>query len=100
MQLQHHSPCPPDAYSASYRSVPRQSLGLGMHPICRELGDDRIPRSEEHFIRSVPFECGMRHHFVVLFPCLTAAAKREFESALVRLARSQAIEDDERRNER
>jgi hypothetical protein len=65
LQLQHHSPCPPDAYPASHRSIPRHSLGLGMHPIRRELGDDRIPRSEEHFIRSVPFECGMRHHFVV-----------------------------------
>ena len=45
-------------------------------------------------------ERGLQHHFAVLFPCLTAAARREFESALVRLASSQAIEGNERWSER
>jgi AcrR family transcriptional regulator len=43
-------------------------------------------------------ERGLQHHFAVLSPCLTAAARREFESALIRLASRQAIQDDEERN--
>jgi AcrR family transcriptional regulator len=43
-------------------------------------------------------ERGLQHHFAVLSPCLTAAAKREFESALIRLAGRQAIQDDEEGN--
>ncbi len=31
-------------------------------------------------------ERGLQHHFALLFPCLNAAGKREFESALERLA--------------
>ena len=40
-------------------------------------------------------ERGLQHHFAVLFPCLTAAARRKFESALMRIASRQAIEDTE-----
>lgn len=43
-------------------------------------------------------ERGLQHHLAVLSPWLTAAARRQFESALVRLAGSQAIQDDEERN--
>ena len=60
LHLQHHSPCPPDAYPTSHQSIPRHSLGLSLYPLRRELGDDRIPRSEEHFIRSLPSKCGVR----------------------------------------
>ncbi len=45
-------------------------------------------------------ERGLRHHFAALFPCLTAAARKEFESALVHLASGQAIEEAEPRSER
>ena len=45
-------------------------------------------------------ERGLQHHFAILFPFLTAAARREFEEALVRLASRQAIEDVEGGNER
>ena len=45
-------------------------------------------------------ERGLQHHFAVLFPCLTAAARRQFEAARVRLASRQAIEDAEGGNER
>lgn len=45
-------------------------------------------------------ERGLQHHFAVLFPCLTAAARRKFESALLHLAGSLAIEDGERGDER
>ena len=45
-------------------------------------------------------EHGLQHHFAVLFPCLTAAARKEFESALVHLASGQAIEEAEPRSER
>jgi AcrR family transcriptional regulator len=44
-------------------------------------------------------ERGLQHHFAVLFPYLTAAARKEFESALVRLASGQAIEEAEARIE-
>ncbi len=44
-------------------------------------------------------ERGLQHHFAILFPFLTAAARREFETALVRLASRQAIEDAEGANE-
>ena len=39
-------------------------------------------------------------HFAVLFTCSTAAARKEFESALVRLASAEAIEEAEPRSER
>ena len=45
-------------------------------------------------------ERGLQHHLAVLFPCLTAAARRRFEAALLRLASRQAIEDAEGGNER
>ena len=45
-------------------------------------------------------ERGLQHHFAILFIFLTAAARREFETALVRLASRQAIEDAEGGNER
>ena len=35
-------------------------------------------------------ERGLQHHFAILFPCLNAAGKREFESALERLAGRQS----------
>jgi len=35
-------------------------------------------------------ERGLQHHFAVLFPCLNAAGKREFQSALERLAERHA----------
>jgi AcrR family transcriptional regulator len=41
-------------------------------------------------------ERGIRHHFAVLLPCLTASARRQFESALVRLAAHQATLEEER----
>ena len=65
LQKQHYSPCPPDVYPASRRSIPPHSLGLSLYPLRRELRDDRIPCSEEHFIRSLPFECGVRRHRIV-----------------------------------
>jgi hypothetical protein len=56
LHLQHHSPCPPDAYSAFRRTIPSDSLGLSLYPLRRKLGDDHVPRTEEHFIRSLPPE--------------------------------------------
>jgi len=41
-------------------------------------------------------ERGLRHHFAALLPCLTASARREFETALVRLAAHHATIDDTR----
>ena len=38
-------------------------------------------------------ERGLQHHFAVLFPFLTAVARRDFESALMQLAGRQAIAD-------
>ena len=45
-------------------------------------------------------ERGLQHHFAILLPFLTAAARREFETALLRLASRQAIEDVEGGSER
>jgi hypothetical protein len=35
------------------------------------------------------------HHFAVLMPCLTAGAKRDLQSAVLRVANRLAIEADE-----
>ncbi len=52
----------------------------------RELeGLDRITWAEQ--------ERGIQHHFAVLHPCLTAAARREFEAALLRASHQREIED-------
>jgi AcrR family transcriptional regulator len=40
-------------------------------------------------------ERGLQHHLAVLSPCLTAPARRDFESAVIRLAGSQALQGDE-----
>ena len=45
-------------------------------------------------------ERGMRQHFAVLMPCLTAPARRQFEAAMVRLAAHHARLEGERDDSR
>lgn len=71
----------------------RPSLDLDLQVLARSLWIvsrfwmDHL--SEVEGLREVTWsdqERGLQHHFAVLFPCLTAAGKREFESAFDRLA--------------
>jgi hypothetical protein len=80
----------------------RQNLGLDLPVMARSVWMvsrfwiDHLDQDEG--IDEVTWpdqERGMRHHFAVLSPCLTAPARRGFESALVRLTAHHAALDVE-----
>lgn len=75
----------------------RQNLGLDLPALARSVWMvSRFWIDHLHLdegvdeVRWADQERGMRHHFAVLLPNLTAPARRNFESALVRLAAHQA----------
>jgi hypothetical protein len=41
-------------------------------------------------------ERGLRHHFAVLLPCLTASARRDMESVVLRVSSRLAIKEEEK----
>lgn len=71
----------------------RESLDLDLRVLSRSLWIvsrfwmDHLREVEGvNEVTWVDQERGLQHHFAVLFPCLNAAGKREFKSALERLA--------------
>jgi len=75
----------------------RKGLDLDLDALARSLWIvsrywiDHLHHAEGlHEVRWADQERGLRHHFAVLLPLLTAGARREFESALERLAGTHA----------
>ena len=55
--------------------APRDRLSVRL---AERMGINRVTWAEQ--------EGGIRHHLSVLMPCLTAAARRQFEAAMTRLS--------------
>ena len=79
----------------------RQGLGAELSSLARSawmVSRFWIDHLDHHEGRTdvgwIEIESGMRHHFAILQPCLTASARRDFEAAFVRLAAEQAMDVD------